>query len=291
MEVELWMDDKHLLKTHYGKETAIAINSHRYAIDSPLGWVAGEFLGVSGNLKSLYKRELAYIPILGWFWQLQEQIFVNRNWKKDQKSLAKSIKGLMTNMPYPITITIAPEGTRFTPEKHAESMKVARNKGIPELKHHLLPRTKGFVTFRQLMNQYGKIEAVYDFSFILSETNKDGSRVNILSLFQGKAPKCKILFRRFPIDQIPLESEPCSKWVYDLFYDKDEIIDEYARKGTVSAKFPDKVKCERKLSVLINWLCWAAVILGALSYWLVKNLSFGNLFSFIIPLFISGKLL
>lgn len=37
------------------------------------------------------------------------------------------------------------EGTRFTEAKHKASMEVARKKGIPELKHHLLPRTKGFV--------------------------------------------------------------------------------------------------------------------------------------------------
>lgn len=36
------------------------------------------------------------------------------------------------------------EGTRFTEKKHAESIQVARVKGLPELKHHLLPRTKGF---------------------------------------------------------------------------------------------------------------------------------------------------
>ena len=36
------------------------------------------------------------------------------------------------------------EGTRFTKAKHEESMKIAREKGLPELKHHLLPRTKGF---------------------------------------------------------------------------------------------------------------------------------------------------
>lgn len=41
-------------------------------------------------------------------------------------------------------VTIFCEGTRFTPEKHAESMKVAKEKGFPELKYHLLPRTKGF---------------------------------------------------------------------------------------------------------------------------------------------------
>lgn len=36
------------------------------------------------------------------------------------------------------------EGTRYTKEKYEESMKVAKEKGLPILKHHLLPRAKGF---------------------------------------------------------------------------------------------------------------------------------------------------
>lgn len=36
------------------------------------------------------------------------------------------------------------EGTRFTKEKHEASVTFARTKGLPELKEHLLPRTKGF---------------------------------------------------------------------------------------------------------------------------------------------------
>jgi lysophosphatidic acid acyltransferase/lysophosphatidylinositol acyltransferase len=36
------------------------------------------------------------------------------------------------------------EGTRFTAKKHAKSIEYAKSKGLPELKHHLLPRTKGF---------------------------------------------------------------------------------------------------------------------------------------------------
>ena len=36
------------------------------------------------------------------------------------------------------------EGTRFTKAKHEAGMKIAREKGLPELKYHLLPRTKGF---------------------------------------------------------------------------------------------------------------------------------------------------
>lgn len=36
------------------------------------------------------------------------------------------------------------EGTRFTPKKHEASVKFARERGMTELKHHLIPRSKGF---------------------------------------------------------------------------------------------------------------------------------------------------
>lgn len=43
------------------------------------------------------------------------------------------------------------EGTRLTPKKHQVSMQVAESKGLPKLKYHLLPRTKGFwVTVQNL---------------------------------------------------------------------------------------------------------------------------------------------
>ena len=41
------------------------------------------------------------------------------------------------------------EGTRFTEKKRSLSMKIAREKGLPELKHHILPRTKGFTLLLQ----------------------------------------------------------------------------------------------------------------------------------------------
>jgi lysophosphatidic acid acyltransferase/lysophosphatidylinositol acyltransferase len=36
------------------------------------------------------------------------------------------------------------EGTRYTEEKHIASLEFAKSKGLVELKHHLLPRTRGF---------------------------------------------------------------------------------------------------------------------------------------------------
>ena len=39
---------------------------------------------------------------------------------------------------------MACEGTRFTEQKRVESMEIAREKNLPELKYHILPRTRGF---------------------------------------------------------------------------------------------------------------------------------------------------
>jgi lysophosphatidic acid acyltransferase/lysophosphatidylinositol acyltransferase len=44
---------------------------------------------------------------------------------------------------------MACEGTRFTEAKRIESMKYAREKGLPELKYHLLPRSRGLTMILQ----------------------------------------------------------------------------------------------------------------------------------------------
>lgn len=48
------------------------------------------------------------------------------------------------------------EGTRFTEKKHEISMQVAESKGLPKLKYHLLPRTKGFTTTLQCLKGTGQ---------------------------------------------------------------------------------------------------------------------------------------
>lgn len=44
----------------------------------------------------------------------------------------------------PVQLLLNAEGTRFTPKKHEASVKFARERGMTELKHHLIPRSKGF---------------------------------------------------------------------------------------------------------------------------------------------------
>jgi lysophosphatidic acid acyltransferase / lysophosphatidylinositol acyltransferase len=52
------------------------------------------------------------------------------------------------------------EGTRFSDQKHAASMKFAKEKGLPLLKHHLVPRTRGFTSSIPHLKE--KVGAIYD---------------------------------------------------------------------------------------------------------------------------------
>ena len=56
---------------------------------------------------------------------------------------------------------MACEGTRFTEAKRLESMKVAREKHLPELNYHLLPRTKGFTLIMQGAQGKSKAPATF----------------------------------------------------------------------------------------------------------------------------------
>ncbi|KAF0027377.1 hypothetical protein F2P81_020118 [Scophthalmus maximus] len=134
----------------YGKENAIVVLNHMYEIDFLCGWTFCERFGVLGSSKVLAKKELAYVPVIGWMWYFMEIVFCKRKWEEDRRTVAQSLQNLR-DYPENYWFLLYCEGTRFTPKKHQVSMQVAESKGLPQLKYHLLPRTKGFwVTVQNL---------------------------------------------------------------------------------------------------------------------------------------------
>lgn len=65
---------------------------------------------------------------------------------------------------------MTPEGTRFTPTKHEASLKFAKERSLPLLKHHLTPRTRGFTTSLQYFR--GKIPAIYNIQLAFDKESK-----------------------------------------------------------------------------------------------------------------------
>lgn len=44
--------------------------------------------------KVLAKKELSYVPIIGWMWYFLEIVFCKRKWEEDRKTVVKALRNL-----------------------------------------------------------------------------------------------------------------------------------------------------------------------------------------------------
>ncbi|XP_006227918.1 1-acyl-sn-glycerol-3-phosphate acyltransferase delta isoform X1 [Rattus norvegicus] len=263
-ECTIYTDPK--ASPHYGKENAIVVLNHKFEIDFLCGWSLAERLGILGNSKVLAKKELAYVPIIGWMWYFVEMIFCTRKWEQDRQTVAKSLLHLR-DYPEKYLFLIHCEGTRFTEKKHQISMQVAQAKGLPSLKHHLLPRTKGFAITVKCLRDV--VPAVYDCTLNF----RNNENPTLLGVLNGKKYHADCYVRRIPMEDIPEDEDKCSAWLHKLYQEKDAFQEEYYRTGV----FPETpwVPPRRPWS-LVNWLFWASLLLYPFFQFLVSMVSSGS---------------
>lgn len=108
------------------------------------------------------------------------------------------------------------EGTRFTAKKLEASQKFAREKGLPVLKYHLTPRTKGFTA--SIPHMRGKIPAIYDVQ--INFKPNDPVKPTITNLLLGKRVTAYLYIQRIPLEEVPEGDEAASKWLYMLYQKK-----------------------------------------------------------------------
>lgn len=156
--INVYMDENDM-KKYVGKEHVLLIMNHAYEIDWLAGWMFTEKAGVLGNCKAYAKKVISYVPVIGWAWKFAEFVFLERSYDKDKEIIAQQLKNVF-DYPDPTWLLLNAEGTRFTPKKHEASVKFARERGLKELKHHLIPRTKGFTA--SLPSLRGRCPAIYD---------------------------------------------------------------------------------------------------------------------------------
>ncbi|XP_036616372.1 1-acyl-sn-glycerol-3-phosphate acyltransferase gamma-like [Trichosurus vulpecula] len=237
-----------------GKEQAIVIFNHTFEIDVFCVWTLCERYGILGSSKVLAKKELLYVPVIGWVWYFQESIFCTRKWEEDKHGLVEDLSRL-ADYPEPLGFLLSCEGTRFTEEKHRISMEVAESKGLPKLKYHLLPRTKGFTTVVQCLR--GKASAVYDVTLNF----RGRQNPSLLGLVRREKYKADMCFRRIPLEEIPLDDNEIAKWLHELYQEKDALQEFYNQTGI----FPgEQIKPRRRPWALFNFFFWATAILFSL---------------------------
>lgn len=263
-----------------GKEHVLLLMNHCYEIDWLVGWVWCEKVGVLGNCKAYAKKVIQYIPTIGWAWKFAEFVFLERSFDKDREIIGRQIKEIM-DYPDPVWLLLNAEGTRFTEKKHEASIQFARERGMVELKHHLIPRTKGFTA--SLPQLRGK-STILDIQLAI---DKDSPvKPTIFNILNGKPIVAHMHIRRISFDTVPEDEEQAAEWLQELFRQKDLMQESFHKHGdfftgtNITRKVP--IKLQPRLHTLINMAAWNVITVAPMSYALVQLLVSGEIMYFSI---------
>ncbi|XP_064100028.1 1-acyl-sn-glycerol-3-phosphate acyltransferase delta-like isoform X2 [Macrobrachium nipponense] len=261
-----------------GKEHALLIMNHTYEVDWLMGWIVADRSQMLGSAKVFVKNMMRYVPTIGWSWRFSDIIFLKRNWQEDRTVMSSQVQEFF-DYPYPVWMLLFAEGTRFTPAKHAASMEFARKKGLPELKRHLIPRTRGFIQCVQSLK--GHFPVIYDVT--VGFNTKDGEEPTLQNMLRGRKVKSEMYVRRLPLDEIPDDDEGAISYLHELYRSKDKLLDSYINTGSFTKEndlpeYPCQ-KMPRRWYSLLNVIGWAGFVLSQILRFYYNLLTSGSLIS------------
>lgn len=108
---------------------------------------------------------------------------------------------------------------------------------------------------------------------------------------KGRSCQAEMFARRFPMSDIPTDTDGCNEWVHNLYREKDEIYDYFARHDTFEGHGLTRIELPRKYFDLIIELTWILIIGVPSIYYFLQFLWTSSLLAQIIVgvLVILGK--
>lgn len=266
-------------KRDFCSNSALVIANHRYDIDWLAAWMLSDKRGTLGNDKAMLKASLRHVPVIGWGWSFSDMIFLSRDWKRDQKNLTRYMKVLLT---YPNSPTLAYfEGTRFTKAKHDASLKFVEERGLNlKLKHHLVPRSRGFNCMMKIVQdeKSKNKDLKYNlFSMQVALKNDDNNLASLNSVLSGRSTCVHIYVQKLKPESVDFSSEENgTNYLFDIYRDKDKISDYFLKKG----EFPGiQVGYKPRLASLVNLTVWLLLTYSTIFYFILTASS--SLYMFI----------
>lgn len=208
-------------------ENALVVSNHQQGADITFLALLAHQHGRAGDLKWFVKHTLKFVPGIGWGMLFLDNLFVRRDWARDQRSIERTFARLTAGR-VPLWLMLFAEGTRLTPEKLARSQRIMARKGHAPTGHVMYPHTRGFVA--AVEGLCGAVDAVYDVTI--------GYPDGVPALWHyvlGYAKRAHLHVRRFPIDALPADPAELAGWLVERFAEKDRLLERFYREG----RFPD----------------------------------------------------
>jgi lysophosphatidic acid acyltransferase/lysophosphatidylinositol acyltransferase len=257
-----------------GKESCLITLSHRGEFD----WLIALLVCLSKDflqtMRTLPKASVFYVPGMGQLMWAVETIFLSRNWQKDKPKIDVSIKNY-SQYPFPIQMTIFCEGTRFTEDKHRDSLEYARKAGLPQLKHHLTPRTKGYAILADSLRTIANFKVTYDVAFAYppGQPFSNGTYMTFKDLLAGNSMKVFFYMRKIPMDELPESINELQTFCHQLYLHKDEAYQYYIDHGVFPGKTRQLEFSKSQIwTMRLNMLFWTVITLLLPSFWLTKQI-------------------
>ncbi|MCG6949043.1 MAG: lysophospholipid acyltransferase family protein [Acidobacteria bacterium] len=181
-----------------------------------------------GDMKYFVKKQLKWVPGLGWGMQFLDCLFIDRDWTSDQEKIRRTFDRLVSGE-VPVHLVSFVEGTRFSLAKLRDAQAYARTHGLPVPRHTLVPRSKGFAASIEGLRSH--ITTVYDLTI--------GYENGVPSLWQyieGLVTRIHVHVRRFPIEDLPHSADDLREWLLARWEEKNTLFDHYYATG----EFPEE---------------------------------------------------
>ena len=207
-------------------------DGHYLAISNHISWldvfaVLRAFEGRAPFLRFFLKRSLAWMPIVGvaaWilgfpFMRRYSPEYLAAHPEKRGRDLETTRKACRRYRHIPVTILNFVEGTRFTPQKHAEQ--------APPYRHLLRPRVGGIAFV--LASLAEQLDAMYDVTIVYPTRD-----VSIWKFVSNRLPSIRVHVREVAIPRDILASgdvtepgparEALKEWIDGIWREKDALI-------------------------------------------------------------------
>ena len=212
------------------RENALLVANHQQMPDITTLMSFARTKDRLGDLKFFVKKQLKWVPGMGWGMQFLDCLYIDRDWASDRENIRKTFASLVDEQ-VPIYLVSFAEGTRLTLPKLEAAQAYAREHDLTMPRHTLIPRSKGFAASVEGLRTH--IDAVYDLTI-----GYEGAVPSLWQYVKGMVQQIHLHVRRFPIADMPDSVDGLREWLMARWEEKNQLLDHFYETGT----FPESLK-------------------------------------------------
>ncbi|KAI0036670.1 acyltransferase-domain-containing protein [Vararia minispora EC-137] len=285
-------------------QKSVLIANHQAYPDWWYAWCLAYFAGMHRDVLIVLKKNLKYIPVLGWGMQFFQFIFLARSWASDRVYLVNELARVARSAEKadtPLTFILYPEGTLVSPNTRPASKRYAEKLGIPDMTHMLLPRSTGLLySLRALSPRIPSLHLI-DITMAYPGIPPQGNGQEYYTLrsvfLAGTAPPAiHMHIRRYPVSSIPIgsvsaptsgvfpelevppgDAQAFELWLRELWRQKDRFMERFHARGTFAEEGKEEGAVDlplrvRKTHEVLNAYCFFVPAIAVYAWTKVRTM-------------------